>query len=723
MIAAASRATEPDLGTGSERARAGRSISRLGTLRLASAVLLLSTSLFTRAQTPQPTPATRTPTADPNLPGLPDVPPISTYVAPVPTRKAGTPPLIPQRSAPTGLDGRRFLGLPLGPYRRPITPELFPGSGTRLRALVRDGKLYLTARDAIELAIENNLDVEIERYNLLLADTDRRRADGGGNLRGIDFTIQEPPNGVGGPGSPLLNAATTSTNPITPTVTDLTSLNSTTQIQTNLAGNSTATAQYATGPAVPLFDPNLFLSAGFLRRSDTITLTSTTGTTGTTGTGTGSTAATTTTPQPLDYTAFNFSYLEGFHFGGQLEATVNNDSEVIYGSNSQADPFSRPSTSVTFTQPLLRGRGLVNTRYIRIANENRKISRLLFEQQVLETVYGASRIYFDLVSLGENVGVKQESLRAALQLEKDDADQVELGTLAPIELTRAHALVGSSQFDLVQSQGLYQTQEVILRNLITRPDQPAVDAGYTEIVPTDRIVVPPALDRTPIDKLIEQGLAARPDLAQLDLQVRTGQISAAASRNQALPQLNVYANVETRGSSEQAYEQLGTPGTAIPTLPQNFALGGLRVSTIVQGGVQVNLPIRNRLAQSDAARDAVQVRQVQARTEKLENQIREDIEAAEVAIETSFAAYNAAKTSRGYQEQLLQAERDKLQFGQSTNLLVVQDEAFLAQARSTEIAARSNYQKARIELDRSLGDLLEKNGISLDEAVQGKLNP
>ena len=400
---------------------------------------------------------------------------------------------------------------------------------------------------------------------------------------------------------------------------------------------------------------------------------------------------------------------------------MNNDSQVIFGSASSLDPFSRPSTSLTFTQPLLRGRGAVNVRYIRIANENRKISRLLFEQQVLEIIYGASRIYFDLVSLGENIQVKEEALKAARQLEDDDASQVELGTLAPIELTRAHALVSSSTFDLTQSQGLYRQQEVILRNLLLRPDQASFAVPFTEIIPTDRIVVPDALENVSIQDLIQQGLRQRPDLAQSDLQLRTGQISVEASRNQALPQVNLYANVQTRGSTEQAYEQLGSQGTAIPTLPQNFALGGLRVSTIVQGGVQLNLPLRNRLAESDAARDQVQLRQVQARGEKLENQIREDIEGAEVAVETSFAAYNAAKSSRGYQEQLLQAERDKLAFGQSTNLLVVQDVAYLAQARSTEIAARSNYQKAKIELDRSLGDLLEKNGIALDDAVQGQV--
>lgn len=686
----------------------------------AAATLSLAAGLLVCAQThaqatpDQPQPAqSNVPTSGANQPVIPDAPPISGYTPNVPTKDTGTPFVEPARSSPTGLDAAHLFG----PYHRAHVPELFPGNGDRLRALVRDGKLYLSAHDAIALAIENNLDVEVERYNLVLADTDRRRAAGGGNLRGIDFTIQEPPNGVGGPGSPLLNSTATNPNPVTPTVTDLTSLNATTQATTNLAATSTATTQYAAGPAIPLFDPNLFLQSSYLRRSDTVSLNSTlTGASGTTGS--------TVSPHPYDFITANLSYVEGFRYGTQLEATANNDSAVVYGSKSQLDPFSRPSTSVTLTQPLLRGFGSkVNLRYLHIANEDRKISRLLFEQQVLETVYGASRIYFDLVSLGENVAVKQEALNAAKKLQSDDKAQVDEGTLAPIELLRADALVSSSEFDLTQSQGLYRTQEVILRNLLIRADAPAFAVGFTEIVPTDRITVPDALDQTAVTDLIQQGLARRPDLAQSELQIKTGQISAAASRNEALPQLNVFANVEKRGSTEQAYEQLGSQGTAIPTLPQNFALGGLSVSTIAQAGIQLNLPLRNRTAQADAARDAVQVRQVQARTEKLSNQIREDIETAEIALETSFAAYKAAKSSRGYQEQLLQADKDRLEFGESTNLQVVQDVAYLAQARESEIAARSNYQKARIELDRSLGDLLDKNGISLDDAVQGQVKP
>ncbi len=654
------------------------------------------------------------------VPDAPAVPPISPSVAtPAPdaaiARTAGNT-TAPIREFNANLSPH-FLGF-LGPFHRPTVPPLFPGNATRMQSLIRDNKLFLTLNDAIALALENNLDVEVQRYNLVLAHTDEVRAAGGGTLRGIDYGIQLPPNGVGGPGSPLLNAATTSTNPTTPTVTDLTSLNATTQQQQSLS-QLAAGFQYAPGPNVPLFDPQLIGEAGYFRRSNTQSLTSTTGTTGSTGTGTGALAD---EPQPLTYTELNVAYLQGFSPGTQLEATVNNDSQVIYADHSEYNPFHAPSTSVTVTQPLLRGRGReVNLRYLRIARLDNKISRLLFEQQVLETIYGTSRLYFDLVALGENVLVKQEALKAATKQRDDDLEQEKLGTLAPIDLTRAEAQRSSSEFDLIQAQGLFRQQEVIVKTQLLRTASPVFTAQFDEIVPTDKIVVPESFPQLDVPALITDALARRPDLAQADLQVKAGEISAKSSRNAALPLLNAYANVEVRGSSEQAFETLGSPGTGAPTLPQNLALGGLRTSTIYQGGIQLTLPLRNRIAQSDAARDSVQLRQSQARSEKLSQQVRQDVETAVVALETAESAYRAATKSRDYQQQLLDAERDKLSVGQSTDLLVLQNEAFLAQARSTEVAARSNWKKAQIELDRASGDLLEKNNIELDDAIRGKL--
>ena len=690
---------------------------RRAALRLSMLVLL--TAPLTRAQQSAPVlPASPPPSNPPAA-----APPISHYIA-TPTNTAAladaAAPKSPKRLEVNGLNPH-FFGL-LGPYHPATVPPLFPGSGQRSNALIRDDKLYLTLREAIALALENNLDVEVERYNLLLSDTDLLRAKGGGTLRGIDYTIQEPPNGVGGPGSPLLNSTATNVNPTTPAVTDLTSLNSTTQVQMNLSTSGQGTT-YAPGPNVPLFDPSLIATAGYFRRSNTVSLVSTTGTGGTGTGGAGSTGAgVTSQAAPLTFAAANIAYLQGFSTGAQVEATVNNDSQVIYATNSEANPFYAPSTSVTLTQPLLRGRGrAANMRFIRIASINRRVSRLLFEQQVLDTIYGTSRIYFDLVSLGENISVKREALRAAQKLRQDDADQVVQGTLAPIELTRASALVSSSEFDLAQAQGLYRQEEVIFRNLLIRTSSPVFAASFSEIVPTDPIVVPDVPDPVNLDALVQQGLARRPDLAQAQLQVQANQANVQGSRNQVLPQLNLYGNVQTRGSSEASYEPLGSPGTGAPTTPQNLALGGLRTSTIYQGGIQLTLPLRNRIAASDAARDTIQLRQSEARTEKLGDQAREEIETALIALETAFSAYKAASTSRIYQEQLLEAERDKLAAGQSTNLLVVQNQTYLAQAQSTEIAARSNWVKARIELDHATGILLEQNGIQLDDAVNGAI--
>jgi outer membrane protein len=391
---------------------------------------------------------------------------------------------------------------------------------------------------------------------------------------------------------------------------------------------------------------------------------------------------------------------------------------VLYANNSQYNPLHSPSASLTLTQPLLRGRGReVNLRFIRIARLDQKVSRLLFEQQLLETIYGVSRLYYDLVSLGENIGVKEESLAAAQKLYDDDKNQVDEGTLAPIELTRTQALLSSSRLDLIQAQGLYRQQEVILRQqLLRRLGDPTLN--FASIIATDRIVVPdnpPALD---VAAITQDALANRPDLAQAVLQVQADEISAKAARNNVKPQLNIYANVQTRGASLTPYETIGSPGTGIVVPPPELTQGGLGVSTIYQGGIQLSMPLRNRIAQADAARDALQLRQAQGRTAKLENDIRQQIENAAIAVENAHQAYGAAVESRNYQQQLLQAEIDKFAVGASTNFMIVQDEAYLAQARSTEVAARSDWMKARLSLDRALGDLLEKNNIVFDDAIR-----
>ncbi|WP_263357269.1 TolC family protein [Acidicapsa ligni] len=598
----------------------------------------------------------------------------------------------------------------IAPYHVARVSGFNESSQARLDSFVRDGKLYLSLHDAIALAIANNLDVEIERYNVLSADYDLLRAQGGGNLRGIDFGIQQTAPGVGTATSPLTITATSGIGSSTnATVTDLSQVTQTgSSMQQSLAENGTS--NFSSGPAVPIFDPTLFAEAGYFRRSDTTSLESASSTDSSSG-------FSTSTP-PADFISMGVDLQKGFSTGGQLEIYVDNASQVLYANSSQLDPFHVPSSSATFSQPLLRGAGTgINLRFIHIAKINKKVSNLLFEQQLLETVYGISRLYYDLVSLGENFGVKEESLAAAQKLFDDDQNQVNEGTLAPIELTRARALLSSSRLDVIQAEGEYRQQEVILKEQMQRK-LGDTSASFSTIVPIDRIVVPDQLQAVNVSSAIEDALSNRPDLAQATLQVEADEDYLKGSRNAVKPLVNAYANVQTRGSTLVPPEVLGSAGTGAATLPAELTQGGLKLSTIYQAGVQVTLPLRNRIAQADAARDAIQLKQAQGRTEKLANDIRQQIENSATALESAQQTYAAAVESVNYQQQLLQAEIDKFSVGESTNYMIIQDQAYLAQARSTEVAARSNWMKARLSLDRALGDLLQKSGITFDEALR-----
>ena len=599
-------------------------------------------------------------------------------------------------------------------YRAPHAPPLYLGPADRARSLVRNGGIYLSLYDAIALAIENNLDVEVARYDLSISSTELLRASGGGDLRGINYSVAESPTGVGGPGSPLLNSAASSVTPNTPTVNDLTSLNVLTETQTNLSVQGPA--GYAAGPTVPTFQPTFVGQNTYFQRDNSALLTAqTTGSNTTTG-GLASTNA------PVHFVTANYALVQGFSYGTQVEVDLNNAAQALYGSASQYDPFSAPNTSITVSQPLLRGRGRdISLRYIRIAAISEKISRLLFYQQLIATVYGVARLYYDLVSLNENVTVQRESLQAARKLYEDDAAQVEQGTLAPLELTRAQSLVTSTELGLIQAEGLVRQQEVILKAQLARRGSADPFLSNLPIVPTDPITVPASDDLRSTDQLVNEALSTRPDLIQAGLQVESGQIALRASINAARPEVDVIGNFQTRGSTEVPFTTLGTPGTGLITAPTDLGVAGLRTSRIYQAGLQFNLPLKNHVAQADAARDLLEVRQAEARTQLLANQVREDVENSVIALETARSALKAAIESRDYQQQLVDAERDRLSVGASTNFLVIQQQTYVTQARSTEVAARSVWIKARVALDRAIGTLLEQNHISYDDSVVGRL--
>ncbi|MGB9454593.1 MAG: TolC family protein, partial [Bryobacteraceae bacterium] len=336
-------------------------------------------------------------------------------------------------------------GTPQAPAQdAPPAPQL-PGSGRplhfddsqRIRDLIRAGSLYLGLQDALALAIEDNLDVELERFAVPQGDTELQRALGGGTNRGLTYTLQEAPVGVGGPLSPLVVAPATGSGPGGTSV-------PTNALELGVLGEPVDNYSMqggvvqSSGTPVPTYDPSVFGQLNWLHQSTLET-------------------------DPAAYGSSNLvqqgfvanaGIQQGFSTGAQAAFNFDNLHQSSNALNNAYNPISGASLGITITQPLLRGfgRGL-NRRFIRIAGNERRIASLLFHQQLILTVYGVIRLYTDFVALYEDVKVKEETLRSASKLLADTQVQVDEGTLAPVELTRAKAQVFSTEQDLITARG------------------------------------------------------------------------------------------------------------------------------------------------------------------------------------------------------------------------------------------------------------------------------
>jgi outer membrane protein len=590
-------------------------------------------------------------------------------------------------------------------------PKYYPPASfrnsPRVHELIRAGNLYLSQADALALAIENNLDVELDRFSFPAAETDVVRAKGGGLLRGVPFVVAEAPIGVGGPLSPVVTnpASATSVTTGTTVSTNALELGALGEPQTDLSIQGTI--PQSTGTPVPVFDPSF---VGLLNWTH-----QTTPQTNTLIYGTPSLVTSALTA--------NAGIVQGFSTGGQVNLGFNNNRQSLNSLTTDYTPFTGSSLGLTVTQPLLRGFGpSLNRRFIRIAVNNQKITSLLFQQQLIATVYGIIRLYTDFVALYEDVKVKQESVNAAEKLYSDTKAQVDEGTLAPVEMTRANAQVFSTRQDLINSRGLLEEQQAILKNLLTKTGNVDPEIQAATIVPTDSLEIPEKEEIRPIQDLFSEAMSTRPDLGQASLQIENSQIGLKGSRNAVLPELNLVGILQNNGLAGTLNPFLTNPditfaggfGTVLDQLfTRKYPTYGI--------GVQVTLPIRNRIAEADLARDEIQLRQSQVRLRQLQNQARLEVEDAVIAMRRARASYEAAVKARQYQQESLEAEQMKYEVGASTAFFVIQYESLLAQAKSTEVAAKSAYVKARAALERATGTILEAHQISVEAGIKGRM--
>lgn len=594
-------------------------------------------------------------------------------------------------------EAARFHGL-LSPYvTRHVSAPDFQNS-SRLNGLIRAGNVYLSLRDAIALAIENNLDLELERYEFPMAQSETLRAKGGGITRGILYNLAQPPAGVGGPLSPLLTQAATQATPGTTVASNALELGVLSEPQTNLS--MLGTLPLSSGSPLPLLDPSL--SAGY-NWTHQNTPDGAAGGIFTSNVQTG-----------------NAAVQQGFSTGTQVSLAFQNTEVNSITPGAALNPYINSDLSLNISQPLLRGFGReMNRRFIRIGLTEEKISSLLFRQQVIEVVYGVVRLYTDLVALTEDVKVKEQTVAFAQKLFDDTKLQVDEGVLAPLELSRARAQVSGAQQDLINSRGLLEEQEAILKNVLTRRGNEDGAVRNARIIPTESLAVPSADETRPMDQLLAAAYQNRPDLAQAGLQVNLTQISLEGSRNNLRPDLDLVGTAQNNALAGQPV--LGTVAPAVSggygTVLDQLAT---RKNPTYAIGLQLNLPLRNRIAQADAIRDEVQLRQTQVRERQLRNQVQVEVEDALIAMRRARASYQAAAETRTLQEQSLDFEQTRYNEGVSTGFFVIQYESYVAQARSAEVAAKGAYFKARAALQRATGSILDDNGVTMEQAIAGK---
>jgi len=419
---------------------------------------------------------------------------------------------------------------------------------------------------------------------------------------------------------------------------------------------------------------------------------------------------------------FNGGYVQGFGPGTQLNVGYNNSRQTLNSSRTLYSPYTSSNFGFTVTQPLLRGFGLaMNRRFIRIAKNEKRIADLLLRQQLIATVYGVVRLYTDLVALSEDVKVKEETLASAEKLYSDTKARVDEGTQAPIELTRANAQVFGIRQDVINARGLLEEQEAIVKSVITRRSSDDIDVLNARVIPTDSIDVPEKDEIRPIQDLLAEGFANRPDLRQAGIQIDNSQISLEGARNNLLPEIDLVGVAQNNALA-------GQPNPLAPSVDPTFVGGyASALEQLVTRkyptygiGLNFNLPLRNRIAQADVARDEIQVRQTQIRFEQLRKQAQLEVEDALVAMRRARASYEAALQSQALQQESLEAEQAKFDVGASTSFFIIQYQSYLAQARSTVVVAKSAYLKARAALERAVGSILEDNHVIIPDAIRGR---
>lgn len=578
------------------------------------------------------------------------------------------------------------------PYLPATVPPISLANSGRLATLIRAGKLYLTAQDAIALALENNIDVAVARYTPFDLEWRVERAQAGGAFAGVPTGASQTASVASGQGVLGSQAAA--------------------GVKIGGGGLGSGNTNNATvaqvGPVTANLDPTFQETDSFSHK---------------------------TLPQPVvvqsitpvliqGQRVFTGSYQQGFLTGGGINLSYN---EHYLNENAPSDflnPSVAPTLSFTVQHNLLQGLGIgVNARTITVAKMNLKASDWNFRAQVEGTVVNVLDGYYSLVAAFDDRKAKQDALDAANRFLEESKQRLTLGALAQLDVTTAENQVAISMQALVGSEVAISQDQIQLKNLLSRTGAGDPLLAEVDIVPVDMLTIPATDDIAPIGTLVQKAMTNRADLLAEQSNTKAAEISAQGTINGLLPSAQVMASKSNAGlageprvvggRSANPY-LVGGMGNALAQIFRNNypsrTIGGF-------GQIQVH----DRVAQADYAIDQLQLRQQQLATARDFNQAQVDVTNAVVGLRQARARHDAAVQSRILQEQLLDAEQKKFNLGASTSYNVIQQQRDLAAARAAELGALVTYESARINLDLTTGATLEANHISLGEAKDGRV--
>ncbi|WP_263385485.1 TolC family protein [Granulicella arctica] len=589
---------------------------------------------------------------------------------------------------------------PISTYRATLVPRPNLANSARIDALVQNGVLELSLRDAVALALENNLDLAIARYNLPIAQADILRTQAGGTFRGVNTGVVQntPGGGVGGFGSGSSGAGAGGTS--------------------GGAGGAGAGASglvsstLGTGTSVSSYDPDITGNFNIEHYTEPLSNQQIYG----------------VPTLQQNTTVGDIGYVQAFPTGTTFSASFSNNRATTNSPFSYLNPTLNTYYHFGVQQQLLAGFGLgPNLRFLRIAKNNQRISDEAFRLQVVTTVTQIADMYWDLVAAYEDEQVKTRSLEFAQQALDSGRKQLALQAIPAMDVMKDEAEVASREQDLTIAKTTLEFQELLIKNALTKNlDDPILEA--MPVRPTDKSSAGAdqtqglgtlAVGRLRTENIITRALHDRLELGESDIDLDNRRLSRDAARNALLPTVTLTASYAGTGLAGLQNPVAGLTSTA----PTGF--GGAVTDAFNNSapdyyvGLQVNIPLRNRVAKSDQYRAELETRQSELRQQQLRKQIRIEVRNAQYSLEQSEARVTSARKGRDLAQKTFDITAKEQELGAGSNYQTLTARRDLAASESTLVAALTAYQKAKIELDRSVGSTLDANDISIESAKTG----